>query len=79
MIALSLIQDEIYNGILMIGWKSGDAGARTWIVGRRSRGITSSAKFLDLPGLGFTSFSFRNVAIETRYLSIRILPALPQP
>lgn len=42
MIALSLIQDEMYNGILMIGWKSGDTGIRTWIGGGRSRGITSS-------------------------------------
>ena len=33
MIALSLIQDEIYNGILMIGWKSGDARIRAWIAG----------------------------------------------
>ena len=51
----------------MIGWKSGDADIRAWIGGGNlAAGFDfTGEKFSDLAGLGFTLFSFNNVAIDT--------------
>ena len=51
----------------MLGWKSGDADVRAWIGGGNlAAGFDfTGERFSDLAGLGFTLFSFNNVAIDT--------------
>lgn len=51
----------------MIGWKSGDADIRAWIGGGNlAAGYDFTGdKFSDFASLGFTLFSFNNVAIDT--------------
>jgi hypothetical protein len=51
----------------MIGWKSGDADIRAWIGGETlaANYNFTGTEFSDLAGLGFTMFSFNNVATDT--------------
>ena len=51
----------------MIGWKSGDADVRAWIGGDSlAAGYNfTGVGFSDLASLGFTLFSFNNVATDT--------------
>ena len=61
-------KDDTYNPTsFMIGWKQGDADIRAWIGGETlPAGYNFTGEsFSDLAGLGFTSFSFNNVATDT--------------
>jgi hypothetical protein len=61
-------EDETYNPTaFMIGWRFGDADIRAWIGGEDLRAgyNFTDKRFSDLAGLGFTSFSFSNVAVDT--------------
>jgi hypothetical protein len=60
--------DANYNPTgFMIGWKNNDADIRAWIGGESlAAGYDFTNKRVsDLGGLGFTAFSFNNVAIDT--------------
>ncbi|GAB1718392.1 MAG: hypothetical protein NTAFB09_01230 [Nitrosospira sp.] len=70
----------------MIGWKSGDADIRAWIGGDTlAAGYNfAGTAFSDLASLGFTMFSFNNVAVDTvknfnTDLTGRYLIFAPQP